>query len=62
MKSVNNTLNNLLNEKIKIKPSTSLSIDKSINDLKNNFKLINKTEQRKKILLSLKRFLLKNNN
>ena len=60
MTSVNNTLNNLLNEKLKIQPSTSLSIDKSINDLKNNFKLINKIEKRKKILLSLRKFLLKN--
>ena len=60
MTSINNTLNNLLNEKIKIIPNSSLSIDKYINDQKNNIKLISKIEQRKKILLSLKKFLLKN--
>ena len=60
MTSINNTLNNLLNEKIKIIPNSSLSIDKYINDQKNNIKLIAKIEQRKKILLSLKKFLLKN--
>ena len=60
MTSINNTLNNLLNEKIKIIPNSTLSIDKYINDQKNNIKLIAKIEQRKKILLSLKKFLLKN--
>ena len=60
MTSINNTLNNLLNEKIKIIPNSPLSIDKYINDQKNNIKLISKIEQRKKILLSLKKFLLKN--
>ena len=60
MTSINNITDNLLNNSIKILPNSSSQIDKKILHLEKNIKLLESIEQRKKYLIILKKFIVKN--
>ena len=60
MTSINHITDNLLNNSIKILPNTSSEIDKRILHLEKNIKLLDEIEQRKKYLIILKKFIVKN--
>ena len=60
MTSINNITDNLLNNLINILPNNSSQIDKKILELEKNSKLLEDIEQRKKYLIILRKFIVKN--
>jgi len=60
MTSINNITDNLLINSIKILPNSSSQIDKKILHLEKNIKLLESIEQRRKYLIILKKFIVKN--
>ena len=60
MSSINKIVDNLLNGKEKINPTIVRNIDNKINNLEKNFDNLISINNRKKILILLKSYLLKN--
>ncbi len=60
MISINNTTDNLINNLIKVLPDKPAQLDKKVFDLEKNTKLLNEIYDRKKYLLTLKKFIVKN--